>query len=103
MILTYEHLLKSMQDQMLTAMTNWQQGTLEAYHAWIKATSHMFPEINFYHEMPTFMENTFEFAIKIMELQKEFVQEVFDASNMAPLTPLVPRRGVEPRIPASLD
>jgi len=35
MFLTYENLLKSMQDQMLTAMTNWQQGTLEAYHAWI--------------------------------------------------------------------
>jgi len=49
------------------------------------------------------VENTYEFAIKIMELQKEFVSEVFDASNMAPLTPLVPRRGVEPRIPASLD
>lgn len=107
-MITFEDMMRSMQDQMLHGFTNMQQGSIEAYHAWVKATSHMMPDLNIYHEMPTFMQDMlgdpermveayFEFVIKVLELQKEWVHEMFQASVLAPQTPHLPRAGYEPR------
>jgi len=109
-VITFEDIMRTMQDQMLTTLTDLQQGSIEAYLAWVKATSHMLPDFNLYHEMPTFMqdmlgdpeamvENYYDFAIKVMHLQKEWVHEIFQASMMAPQTPHLPRYGVETRTP----
>ncbi len=107
-MITMEDVLRTMQDQMLATLTDFQQGSIEAYHAWLKATSHLMPEFNLYHEMPTFMqdmigdpeaivESYFEFLVKVMQLQKEWVAEIFASSALAPQTPHLPRYGVEPR------
>lgn len=101
-MITFEDVVRSMQDQLLTILTNWQQGSLDAFQAWMKATGPLMPDLNLYHELPTFaqdalgnperiVESYYAFAIQILNLHKEFVHEVFRASMIAPRTPFVPQ------------
>lgn len=102
MMLTYEDVIRSTNDQMLSVLTSWQQGAIEAYYAWMKAIAPLIPDLNLYHEMPTaiqdalgdpeaIMDHNYNFAISVVNLQREFVQEIFRASFIAPRTPHVPR------------
>lgn len=102
-MITFEDVVRNSQDQLLALATSWQQGSIDAFHAWMKAAAPFMPDLNFYHEMPTFaqdalgdpekiVESSYGFAIQILNLQKEFVQEVFRASMIAPRTPFVPQR-----------
>lgn len=99
-MITLEDLLRSMQNQALTVLTSWQQGSIEAFQSWMTAMAPLMPDLNFYHELPTFaqdalgnpeaiVESAYGFAIRILELQKEFVLEIFRASMIAPRTPFV--------------
>lgn len=104
MILTFEDIVRSTFDQMLSALTAMQQGSIEAMHAWMRAASPLLPDLNVYHEMPTMlqdmlgnpeaiMEESYNFALEVLKLQREFLSEVFNASMVAPRTPYVPRKG----------
>lgn len=101
-MITYEDVTRSMQEQVLSVLTSWQQGSIDAFHAWMKATAPLLPDLNVYHELPTFaqdalgdpeqiVESYYAFAIQILNLHKEFVQELFRASMIAPRTPFVPQ------------
>ncbi|GGG48646.1 hypothetical protein GCM10011374_08830 [Kocuria dechangensis] len=103
MVLTFEDLVRSSTDQMLTVLTSWQQGTMEAYAAWMKSIAPLIPDLNLYHEMPTavqdllgdpekIIDDLYQFAIAVLSLQHEFVKEVFRSSFIAPLTPYVPNQ-----------
>lgn len=102
MMTTLEDVVRSTNDQMLGVLTSWQQGAIEAYYAWMKAISPLIPDLNVYHELPTamqdalgdpdkIMDHNYEFAIAVVNLQREFVREIFQASFMAPRIPQVPR------------
>lgn len=102
MMLTYEDVVRSLNDQMLSILTSWQQGSIEAYYAWMKAIAPLIPDLNLYHELPSalqdalgdpekIMDNNYQFAIAVVNLQREFVQEIFKASFIAPRTPYIPR------------
>jgi hypothetical protein len=102
-MITFEDVVRSTQDQILAVLTSWQQGSIEAIHAWMTAAGPLMPDLNLYHELPTFaqdalgdperiVESYYAFAIQILNLHKEFVQEVFRASTIAPRTPFVPQR-----------
>lgn len=102
MVLTFEDFVRSTSDQILTVLTSWQQGMIEAYNAWIKAISPLIPDFNVYHELPTalqdllgdpekIIDHVYQFMIAVLSLQREFVQEMFRASFIAPLTPYVPQ------------
>lgn len=108
-MITYEDALRSAQGQTLTILTSWQQGSIEAFHAWLKAASPLLPDLNLYHELPTFaqdalgdpeaiIESAYGFAISVLELHKEFVHEVFKASMIAPRTPHVPSLPADLRV-----
>ena len=101
-MITFEDMVRSMQDQLLTILTSWQQGSIDAFHAWMRAAAPLMPDLNLYHELPTFaqdalgdperiVESYYAFAIQILNLHKEFVHEVFRASMIAPRTPFVPQ------------
>lgn len=103
MVLTFEDLVRSSTDQMLTVLTSWQEGTMEAYAAWMKSIAPLIPDFNLYHEMPTAMQDLFgdpekiiddiyQFAIAVLSLQHEFAKEIFRSSFIAPLTPYVPSK-----------
>jgi hypothetical protein len=102
MVLTYEDFVRSMNEQGLSILTSWQQGAIEAYAGWMKAVAPLMPDLNLYHELPTFLQdalgdperildNQYATAIAIVNLHREFVQEVFRASFIAPRTPFIPR------------
>lgn len=99
--ITLEDLIKSMNSQMLSVLTSWEEGSIESYHAWIKAISPIIPDFNFYHELPTAMqdllgnpeviiESYYQLAIAILNLQRHFIHEVFTSSLVAPRTPYLP-------------
>ena len=101
-MITFEDVVRSMQDQLLTILTSWQQGSIDAFQAWMKAVAPLMPDLNLYHELPTFaqdalgdperiVESYYAFTIQILNLHKEFVHEVFRASMIAPRTPFVPQ------------
>lgn len=101
MLLTYEDLLRSMNDQLLSILSAMQQGSIDAYIAWMKAIAPMMPDLNFYHEMPTMLQDSFgdpdaivdnhyDLIVSVVNLHREFVQAVFRASFIAPRTPHVP-------------
>lgn len=103
-MITFEDAVRSAQDQTLTILTSWQQGATEAFQAWMKAIAPLLPDLNLYHELPTFMqdalgdpeaimESSYSFMIKVLELYKDFAVEVYQASMVAPRTPMVPRFG----------
>ncbi len=100
MPITFEDLIKSMNSQMLSAMTSWQEGSSEAFHAWFKAVSPMMPDLNLYHELPTMFQDMlgnpegiiqsfYELAIDILKLQRDFLHDVFTSSMVAPRTPFL--------------
>lgn len=102
MFLTFEDVARSGNEQMLSILTSWQQGSLEAFNAWMKTISPLVPDLNMYHELPTFMQdalgdpesilnNNYTFAIDVLNLQREWAHEIFKASMIAPRTPYVPR------------
>ncbi len=102
MMLTFEDVVRGSNEQMLSVLTSWQQGSIEAYYAWMKAIAPLIPDMNLYHEMPTFiqdmmgnpeviLEHNYQTAIAVVNLNREFVQEIFKASFIAPRTPHVPR------------
>ncbi len=102
MLLTLEDVVRSTNDQALLVLTSWQQGSIEAFSAWMKAIAPLIPDLNVYHELPTalqdalgdpeaILDNNYQFAIAVVNLQREFTQEVFRASYMAPRIPQVPR------------
>lgn len=106
MILTFEDVVRSTCDQMLSVMTAIQQGSIETMHAWTRSVGPLMPDLNVYHEMPTFMqdlmgnpenimEEMYNLMFEVLKLQREFVSEVFNVSLMAPRTPYVPRTGFE--------
>lgn len=99
-MITFEDILSSMQDQVLAILTSWQEAGTEAVHAWVTAMSPLLPDLNIYSELPTIMqdalgnpeaiiESGYAFAIRVLELQREFVLEVFRASLISPRTPFV--------------
>lgn len=100
---TFEDLVRSMNDQMLTILRSWHQGSIEAYDAWMKAVASLMPELNLYTELPTvaqdalgdpeaILDNYYHFAIEVLGMQREFVAEVFKTSMIAPRTPHIPHR-----------
>lgn len=101
-MITFEDVVRSIQDQLLTILTSWQQGSIDAFRAWMKAVAPLMPDLNLYHELPTvaqdalgdperIVESYYAFAIQILNLHKEFVHEMFRASMIAPRTPFVPQ------------
>lgn len=103
MMLTLEDVVRSTNNQMLSILTSWQEGSIEAYNAWMKAVAPLIPDLNIYHELPTAMQDAlgnpeaimdlnYSFAISVVNLQREFIQEIFKASFIAPRTPYVPRK-----------
>lgn len=103
-MITLEDMMRSMMEQTLSTLTSMQQGSIEAFHAWMKATAPLMPDLNLYHEMPTFAQDAignpakifdlfYEFMSAVLELNKEYMQEVYRASVLAPRTPMVPRHG----------
>lgn len=101
MTLTYEDLVRSTNDQVLSVLTAWQQGSTEAYLAWMKAIAPMMPDLNLYHELPTFIQDSlgdpdaildhnYDLIVAVVNLHREFVQAIFRASFIAPRTPHVP-------------
>lgn len=99
-MITLEDMLSSMQDQMLAILTSWQQASAEAIQAWVTAMSPLLPDLNLYSELPTAMqdalgnpeaiiESGYAFAIRVLELQREFALELFRASLISPRTPFV--------------
>lgn len=112
MVLTYEDFVRSMNEQGLSVLTSWQQGSIEAYAGWMKAIAPLIPDLNLYHELPTalqdalgdpekILDNQYATAIAIVNLHREFVQEVFRASFIAPRTPHVPREDSRRGAPAA--
>ena len=57
MVLTYEDFVRSMNEQGLSILTSWQQGAIEAYAGWMKAVAPLMPDLNLYHELPTFLQD----------------------------------------------
>ena len=102
MVLTYEDFVRSMNEQGLSILTSWQQGAIEAYAGWMKAVAPLMPDLNLYHELPTFLlnaladperilDNQYATALAIVNLHRELGQEVSRPSLVAPRAPLVPR------------
>lgn len=101
MPITLEDLVKSMNSQLLSVLTSWQEGSVESYHAWIKAIAPMTPDFNLYHELPTalqdllgnpeaIIESYYQLAIAMLNLQRDFIHDVFTSSMVAPRTPFLP-------------
>lgn len=99
--ITLEDLITSMNSQLLSVLTSWQEGSVESIHAWIKAVAPMMPDLNLYHELPTAMqdllgnpegiiESYYQLAIAVLNLQRDFIHEVFTSSMVAPRTPYLP-------------
>lgn len=103
MMLTVEDMVRSMNQDLLTILTTWQRGTIDAFGAWFKVVASMMPELNLYSEMPTavqdmlgdpegIIDSYYRLGVGVLALQREFVAEMFQASMVAPLTPFVPRK-----------
>lgn len=104
MALTFEDSVRAGNDQLLSILTQWQQGTLEAYDSWITMIRPLVPDVNLYHEMPTAIQDTlgnpdgiidgyYRFWVGVLGLWREFAREVLRTSIVAPRTPYVPPAG----------
>lgn len=100
-MITLEDVVRSTNDRMLSVLTSWQQGAIEAHHAWMQAMAPLVPELNPYHEMPTalqdalgdpekIMDHNYRFAVAVVDLQRDYIQQLFHSSSVAPRTPHVP-------------